>query len=712
MPLLSQQSGAPAMGRNTIAFQTGAAFSVSLADQFATFPDGAQIGTSWPAVLDDTASGNPLVLFQIVQDQNLAYDGPFMDSLALIEVDVAGRVARDVTERISGLEAGGLAAGSRKFAVGDLNGDGFDDVGFALNREDGRSWDVATQGANWRAQPAVMLSRADGGFDVVRFGDVAYYHSVDIFFEPTLGRSVLALDDGAFWSFDGGAARRLDMAFAETADYHGNHRFGVDAAGSFAIGDIVDPNTLALKGGGLFRRDEDGRFALVDLAPIAFDRVVNWVTGHFTDDDPDANYVTSVTRVLDDGEIAIQAYYEQGAYHDDRVGAHVAIFKGSGFYLGDQTGTRLGIDGIAYPIHEVGRHAQVYDAYIVDGDRLTPVPELGGAAANSDNVNFYEVFDVDGDAAPDLVQYDVMGGVDFFLDTGGGRWIRHHSDALDSLMGDRTARIMTAEDGATRLLVLGPASYARVGEASEEVVIIPLSTPAQPPVTRRVAAATPGDDVLEGGMLADTLNGLAGDDRIHGHGGDDSLRGWSGADRLLGGVGDDRLAGGWGADILFGEEDDDVLWGGGGDDWLRGDDGNDFVFGGTGRDTLIGSAGRDRLQGQGGDDWHAGGAGDDVIRGGPGDDTLVGGDGLDRLSGGSGRDRFEFHASDDSVDYVFDFEDGDSIVVRGTDLSRWGLAHRVSDNGRHSFLDHDGDGAADIVFLNHVGLAADDFAAV
>ena len=66
---------------------------------------------------------------------------------------------------------------------------------------------------------------------------------------------------------------------------------------------------------------------------------------------------------------------------------------------------------------------------------------------------------------------------------------------------------------------------------------------------------TSGDNTLDGGYLADTLYGYAGDDTIKGHGGNDKLWAGAGNDLLGGGDGDDILRGGDGDVTLNGAID-------------------------------------------------------------------------------------------------------------------------------------------------------------
>jgi Ca2+-binding RTX toxin-like protein len=99
------------------------------------------------------------------------------------------------------------------------------------------------------------------------------------------------------------------------------------------------------------------------------------------------------------------------------------------------------------------------------------------------------------------------------------------------------------------------------------------------------------------------------------------LMGTPKGDRLLGLAGNDRLSG---------------L---GGDDCLNGGPGSDKVSGGAGKDKVVGQRGRDALTGGSGPDILYGNGGRDHITGGPGPDTLLGGLDQDVLdSRGGGRD--------------------------------------------------------------------------
>lgn len=237
-----------------------------------------------------------------------------------------------------------------------------------------------------------------------------------------------------------------------------------------------------------------------------------------------------------------------------------------------------------------------------------------------------------------------------------------------------------------------------------------------------VLKGTALDDTILGNVLANDIDGLAGDDIIHAAGGDDHVSGGVGDDHLYGDAGNDMLLGGAGIDLLDGGTGDDQLDSGDGNDHLLGGEGTDQLLGGSGNDFLDGGADDDHMVGGSGDDIYVvdsagdtllegagegndtirssvtytlldnvermeltgsdsidakgnsldnelngndvanrleGLQGDDVLRGNAGDDTLIGGTGNDLLDGGYGVDTLTGGVGDDT--YVVDTE-GDAIV--------------------------------------------------
>ncbi len=205
------------------------------------------------------------------------------------------------------------------------------------------------------------------------------------------------------------------------------------------------------------------------------------------------------------------------------------------------------------------------------------------------------------------------------------------------------------------------------------------------------AMGSAGDDQINSGGAADTLQGGAGHDYLAASGGNDSLDGGEGRDWLWAGPGDDTLDGGDGRDNLNGEAGNDLILGGGDNDRITGRDGNDTIHagagddwvgvwndfgeapehnyfpewgddqidGGDGNDVLSAGFGNDTVDGGPGNDYVAGEQGDDSLSGGEGLDWLWGGDGRDSLHGGAGRDNLNGEAGDD---LVFGGEGADRIT--------------------------------------------------
>ena len=193
-----------------------------------------------------------------------------------------------------------------------------------------------------------------------------------------------------------------------------------------------------------------------------------------------------------------------------------------------------------------------------------------------------------------------------------------------------------------------------------------------------------GNNTLRGGGGNDIVRGGAGDDELFGDDGNDQLLGGDGTDILHGGVGADILQGNDGADLIYGDAGADNLDGGAGDDILNGGDDADQLLGGDGVDQLWGGAGNDVLRG---------GSGNDTLRGGTGDDTYFVDDLNDTLIEAAGE------GTADTVRASVDWTLGDNferLTIEG--VGHWNgtgneLANTITGNSGVNYLE--GRGGAD-----------------
>ena len=109
---------------------------------------------------------------------NLPDLNPVPNRLIALIADEHGRL-NESSSSVFGFPFLDLAGGaSRHHKIYDINNDGFDDVFFALNREDGRSMDSIE---TWETQSVAVISNGDGTYRKEVFGDNDFFHSVGIY---------------------------------------------------------------------------------------------------------------------------------------------------------------------------------------------------------------------------------------------------------------------------------------------------------------------------------------------------------------------------------------------------------------------------------------------------------------------------------------------------------------------------------------------------
>ena len=105
-------------------------------------------------------------------------DGPTPNSMIALIAN------KDRTYRLGNAEIFGAAKSTdiggavRKHVIADFNDDGYLDIGFAVNREDGRPG--VQPWLNWASQAAFLMSNGNGTYRVDKVGPSMYHHNITL----------------------------------------------------------------------------------------------------------------------------------------------------------------------------------------------------------------------------------------------------------------------------------------------------------------------------------------------------------------------------------------------------------------------------------------------------------------------------------------------------------------------------------------------------
>jgi Ca2+-binding RTX toxin-like protein len=555
---------------------------------------------------------------------------------------------------INGGEAAGIVgdmSGYSVAALGDVNGDGFDDVLIS-------SPHAAGDGRWWSGVSYVVYGNASSAdIDLTNFNASEGFRIIGSQYE-SIGQSVSAAGDV---NGDG----RMDFLI------------GVSNAGS--NGNWLAGSTYLIYG------SDTG--ADVDLANLSPSQGVR-IDGEF--ESQSGFSVAAAGDVNGDGLADIIIGAPEPLYYAGQGG-------GSAFVVFGKTGGLSNIDlanlapGDGFRINgaavgdELGYSVSSAGDFNGDGfdDLIIGAPDAD-PNGNTDGGSAYVIFgkasgfgdiDVANLSAADGFRIDgpsgVQGNLGFSLPAHMGTSVAGAGD----INGDGYSDIVVGAPGYS--LVEG-AAYVIYGEASGAVNKV----------------GTSGDDRLFGGDFDDTLSGGDGNDVLGGKGGNNVLTGGAGSDAFVYALSDqhndavtDFRQGEDVIDLAAANISDfatvrqllsndaqgnavittvsnavsstmtltgisatqltaaDFAFAGNSTQTLNGSDSADDLFGGAGSDILNGNAGDDRLFGEQGFDSLNGGAGNDSLFGGQDNDSLDGGAGADLIDGGAGIDEVSFRAA-------------------------------------------------------------------
>lgn len=627
-------------------------------------------------------------------DTNLA-PGGYLRSLAGIAQIVFGAPGTVAPLRpaatLTGAEGTTLAGGTM-FAylggsvagIGDLDGDGMDDIAATGQVEDGLGRWIATahvvygrrggQGEDLDAGtlgpatgfairgPEVVSAEGvpaqRGAMTVAAAGDV----NGDGFSDMILGAPLADLggtDSGAAWILFGRAGGYVGTLDLDTLGPAVALRIGGAAAGALAgqqvagLGDVngdgIDDVAIGLPGAGgavvLFGR-QGGWAAGIDLAALTP------AEGFRIRGTGDIPLVAAAGDVNGDGCADILIGAQQGTVGltgQAVARAHVIFGSSAGFAEEMRLADLDGHAGFAIEITDARPGTVVSGAGDINGDgyddlllglpgeALPRDPPGGGRGA----VQVIWGKATDGTAAPDRLWGsegdDTLmgrGGVDTLIGRGG-------NDVLDGGIG---GDLMQGGAGADLYHVDNPGDRideSRRGAGRDTVIAA---------VNYDMRAAAVEDLILTGGARTGIGNARA--NTLTGTGGADTLDGGAGRDLLIGGAGDDRL--------ILRNPGDRVT--------ERADGGHDTIL--AFRSLTLPRHVEDlHLQGAGA--WTAtGNAAANRITGNAADNTIAGRDGRDILRGGAGADTFVFDSAMTAAhaDRITDFDrsEGDRLRILAT----------------------------------------------
>ena len=301
---------------------------------------------------------------------------------------------------------------SRHTAWTDVNGDGFPDWVYAMNREDGRSCVGGGSCPNWGAPLAAAISNGNGTYAMRSFGESAYHHGIGLAKSPTGGFDVFGDD----WAFS-----IIGSTFSPTLPYpspglHFTPASTVDGGTSDMLFDAIGSDLKLYTRQGAGAWTQRGAFGFADRRTVPF---INWSGDLMT-----ADVVTTRGRELIGGQ------FPQTCELKSRAGQPKTFI---GLY-GAGLATAASSAGGVYRQRDL---IPWFEVYVVraDASGLTEVPMFtSGGFAVSPGMVFMQCDDLNGDGLGDLAIFPAFqdGKPRVFLNNGAGSLVEVPSSRIPS----------------------------------------------------------------------------------------------------------------------------------------------------------------------------------------------------------------------------------------------------------------------------------------
>lgn len=207
------------------------------------YPAGTNLTLQMVAVLDFNLDGRKDIAahyWHNTWDAPPNYYGPVSNNLVvyLQNEDRSFRLGNEELFGSKEVDIGGSA--TRKQVLADFNGDGYTDIAYATNKEDGRS--PSGHDSNWSSLPVAVMSNSDGTYRVDEVGrHNLWYHAVTAV-KNHLGSHDLVLRS-AVYEGPAIAYRYINNTWQEIIDYPPLGNWSLKSTGNLIF---TDNGTLAL----------------------------------------------------------------------------------------------------------------------------------------------------------------------------------------------------------------------------------------------------------------------------------------------------------------------------------------------------------------------------------------------------------------------------------------------------------------------------------